>query len=184
MSTITLTRREFNRLKIIHGALLDEDNIEDANALAKLISSYKDILDFKVQETNAIIEGESHLEVVDELLYCSECPFKMGYDYIQDFGAAHYVWNTALTSPDILLKCIAHHFIHRESQEKLETFFWDACVKYCGGKKDNLFLHIEGDNVGEVKEALYKVAQQFDGKSGASFRDNSAWYTTYAPRVN
>ncbi len=162
--------------------LTAEHNPLVSNALRNLLQSHYDQRNFKLQECQPSESKDRDVEVVSELIYRSECPFGMGYDYWIDMGAAAHVWNTVIASPKEMIKCIAHHLKVDGYDDECREFFWKEVMHQCKGPHHNLFIHVEGETEEEVKDALLKFTYSFIGK--APDHQSEGLNSLYLPRSN
>ncbi len=140
----------------------DGEWLELSNTIQRLITGYKDLRNFKLQEQGASAPIDKTVEVVKELVYVSECPFGMGYDYWKDLGVAALMWNTAISSPDDVVACVAHHLQRHSGDGVLQDFFWSAACKYSrDNEKKNFFVHVVGDDYAEIEACLYEIAKRY-----------------------
>lgn len=188
----TISKNDIVRVRDwLHNAIegCDGEFLDIVRTIETLIAGYKDLRDFKLQESQSAGAIDEQVEIVpsngSNYIYCSECPFKMGYDYWVDMGVAAHVWNTVIASPDELIRCVAHHLKHRESAGVLEDKFWSWMIEHNKGVDCSLFIHIEGKTRRDVEEQLTRIWANANIESEklcsttSSFTDRHAWHLTY-----
>ncbi len=188
--TCNLTKDNVEQLRDwVHDAIegCDGDFLEISNTIEELIRNYTAMRDFKLQEMSPSAERNSDAINITDVIYCTECPFRMGYDYFVDMGAACHVWNTACVSAKDMLTCIEHHYKYREPQGALQDLAHTWYMDVAKGPDHSVFIHIEADKLSQVEDIIHRIWMSIDIKKGtiahtSSFGDDYSWYLKHFPK--